>query len=338
MTAIVPAERIDTYDLTVEHEHEFVAGGILVHNSYPEYVIPTDPRFRDRALSLWAQAGQDLAGRSAPGKRMGGEGLMFERGGIIGKFLGGLKSFAFDKPTEMFKSTVDKLVGQIPGKGVFRDAVAGVPKKLAGSLVQWFKDKVGFGGGKGVGKAMQFAKAQAGKPYVWGGVGPRGFDCSGLWSSIVNVIKGRNPYSRLFTTFSFTGGMNGPEGFRRNLRSGVRVGVTNAGVGHMAGTLGRTAVESSGSAGVRVGGGARGADDRMFTMRYGLKADTGAATLAPGWNPVYNGTGKAEYLETPRRGHDGPLVNIEKVEVHDRADVDLLADHLGFRVRAQAFA
>lgn len=303
---------------------------------YPEYVIPTDPRFRDRALALWAQAGQDLAGRSAPGKRMGGEGLMFERGGIIGKFLGGLKSFAFDKPAEMFKSTVDKLIGQIPGSGTFRDVVAGVPKKLAGSLVQWFKDKVGFGGGKGVGKALAFAKAQAGKPYIWGGVGPRGYDCSGLWSAIVNVIKGRNPYSRLFTTFSFTGGMNGPEGFRRNLRSGVRVGVTNAGVGHMAGTLGRTPVESRGSRGVVVGAGARGAEDSLFNMRYGLRADTGAATLAPGWNPVYNGTGRPEYLETPRRGHDGPLVTIEKVEVHDRADVDLLADQLGFRMRAQA--
>lgn len=282
---------------------------------YPEYVIPTDPRFRDRALALWAQAGQDLAGRSAPGKRMGGEGLMFERGGIIGKFLGGLKSFAFDKPAEMFKSTVDKLIGQIPGSGTFRDVVAGVPKKLAGSLVQWFKDKVGFGGGKGVSKALAFAKAQAGKPYIWGGVGPRGYDCSGLWSAIVNVIKGRNPYSRRFTTFSFTGGMHGPEGFIRNLHSAVRVGVTNAGVGHMAGTLGRTPVESRGSRGVVVGAGARGAEDSLFTMRYGLKADTGAATLAPGWNPVYNGTGRPEYLETPRRGGGDTHVHVH-VENH----------------------
>ena len=28
--------------------------------------------------------------------------------------------------------------------------------------------------------AIAFAKAQLGKPYVWGGTGPRGFDCSGL--------------------------------------------------------------------------------------------------------------------------------------------------------------
>jgi hypothetical protein len=126
---------------------------------------------------------------------------------------------------------------------------------------------------------------------------------SGLWSAIVNVIKGRNPYSRLFSTFGFTGASAGPEGFRRNLNAPVRVGVTNAGVGHMAGTIRKTNIESSGSAGVRFGGRARGADDGLFNMRYGLKADSGALALRPGLNPpVFNGTGRMEYLETPRRG------------------------------------
>jgi hypothetical protein len=46
------AKRIDTYDLTVEGDHEFIAGGILVHNSFPEYVIPTDPKYRSRASDL----------------------------------------------------------------------------------------------------------------------------------------------------------------------------------------------------------------------------------------------------------------------------------------------
>jgi hypothetical protein len=29
-------------------------------------------------------------------------------------------------------------------------------------------------------EAVRFATQQRGKPYIWGGVGPRGFDCSGL--------------------------------------------------------------------------------------------------------------------------------------------------------------
>jgi len=270
-------------------------------------VIPTDPAYRKRAQALWAQAGQDLAGRGGGNRnRLGGEGMFFAKGGIIGSFMKGLGGFSFLDPAKAFKGALGKLIGTIPGSGMFRDAVAGVPGKMLGWLVDWFKSKVGFGGGgAGVGKALAFAKAQDGKPYGWGAVGPGSYDCSGLWSAIVNVIKGRNPYSRLFSTFGFTGASQGPEGFRRNLNAPVRVGVTNAGVGHMAGTIRKTNIESSGSAGVRFGGGARGADDPLFSMRYGLRADTGALALRPGWNPpVLNGTGRMEYLETPRRRND----------------------------------
>jgi hypothetical protein len=71
-------------------------------------------------------------------------------------------------------------------------------------------------------------------------------------------------------------------------------------------------VEASGSGGVRVGGGARGTGSGLFSTRYGLRADTGALTLRPGWNPpTFNGTGRPELLETPR-GPQGP-VNINVV-------------------------
>lgn len=127
------------------------------------------------------------------------------------------------------------------------------------------------------GAAMVFARAQAGKPYVWGGVGPGGYDCSGFTSAITNVIQGRYPYSRRHTTHNF-GFLSGPDGFIRNYSgpTSFYVGVTDAGVGHMAGTLAGVAVESSGSGnGVRVGGGARGANHPMFTRYYGLRMAEG---------------------------------------------------------------
>lgn len=281
---------------------------------YPEFVIPTDPKYRGRAQALWASAGHALTGgRWNRGRdRLGGEGIALAGGGIVGGFLDKLKGFSFLDPEKAFKSALGKLVGNVPGSGVFRDVIAGVPAKVVSWLVSWFKSKVGFGsgaGGPGVSRGLAFAKAQNGKPYVWGGVGPGGYDCSGLWSAIVNVIHGRNPYSRLFSTMSF-GNSGGPGGFVRNLNSAVKVGVTNAGVGHMAGTIGRTNIESSGSRGVHLGPSARGFNDPLFGYRYGLKADTGALELRPGWNPpTYNGTGGKELLTT-RQASGGNTYNL----------------------------
>ncbi|MGW7363316.1 C40 family peptidase [Streptomyces sp. NPDC054841] len=62
--------------------------------------------------------------------------------------------------------------GHEPGDASHRPAPAPAPKKpgTAG------KKRPAKGGAV----AVAFARAQLGKPYVWGGTGPRGFDCSGL--------------------------------------------------------------------------------------------------------------------------------------------------------------
>src|SRR5690606_14421518 len=154
---------------------------------------------------------------------------------------------------------------------------------------QWVRKGIGSGVGRPAGaRALRCGRGEGGQPFVWGGVGPGGFDCSGFMSALTNVIKGKPPNRRLFTTFSFTGAANGPAGFRRNLRSGFTVGVTNAGVGHMAGTLGGVNVESRGSAGVVVGPRARGTTDSLFGMRYGLKYDDGGL-LQRGLTLAYHG-------------------------------------------------
>lgn len=319
------------------HINKFATGGIMPgyspgKDSLLAAVSPGESIFRPeftRAVgSNWVMTANAIAKKSgAPGvrqwlnrggERLGAEGLNFNRGGtvpgfagafagggIVGGFLKGLKDFAFGNPEKAFRETIGKLFSGMPGGGGFlHDAIAKIPGWLTGGLVNWFKSKVGSlaAGGPGMHKALGWAKTQAGKPYVWGGVGPGGYDCSGFMSAITNVIHGKSPYSRLFSTQSF-GASGGPGGFVRNRSSGFMVGVTNAGVGHMAGTLLKTNVESSGSAGVRVGGGARGFNNAMFPYRYGLKADTGALMLRPGWNPpVLNATGRPELLMTPRPG------------------------------------
>lgn len=251
------------------------------------------------------------------GGKLGGEGLKFAKGGVVPRgfagnfdlggivsgFVKGVKNFAFGNVEKVAKSTLDKLLGgNVPGSGLFRDAIAAIPNKLKGWVLQWVKSKIGAFGGKGVNKALAWAKTQAGKPYVWGGVGPGGYDCSGFMSAIANVMDGKSPYSRRFTTFSFNGS-SAPKGFRLRQAAGFRVGVTNAGVGHMAGTLNKTNVESSGSRGVHLGSSARGFNDGLFPAWYGYKADTGGALL-PGWNPpILNKTGHPEPILNPRQAN-----------------------------------
>jgi phage-related protein len=323
--------------------------------SWPEYVIPTDPRYRARAQSLWAAAGNDLGG--SPRKwltgphALGGEGLGFakggslqalEFGGVIGRFVKGVKDFTIGNVEKAASGLLGKVLGgNVPGTGIFRDMVAAVPRWIKDTVLKWIKGKVTGGvGGPRVQRALQFAKAQSGKPYVWGGVGPGGYDCSGFMSAITNVIQGRSPYSRRFTTFSFTGGSEGPAGFRKNVRSGFTVGVTNAGVGHMAGTLGGVNVESSGSRGVHLGPSARGTNDGLFPMHYGLKFDSGGM-LPRGWSTVYNGLSRPEPVfpsteAAAAYGGRDVNVNVGPVYVEEKADVDMLASRLGFAVRAAA--
>jgi hypothetical protein len=113
--------------------------------------------------------------------------------------------------------------------------------------------------------ALNFARAQVGKPYIWGGVGPRGYDCSGFMSALLNVVQGRNPYQRRFATGSFpsAGFVPGPGSFM--------IGSRRGNPGHMAGTINGVNVESSGSVGAHMGRSARGARNAMFTGLYHLK-------------------------------------------------------------------
>src|SRR5690606_27146152 len=110
---------------------------------------------------------------------IGGEGLAFARGGVVPRYAG---AFRFGGIIGRF---VKGLGGLVPGSGVFRDVVAAIPAWIKDNVLKWITKSIDSGvGGPPVQRALRYARAQAGKPYVWGGVGPGGFDCSGFMSAL----------------------------------------------------------------------------------------------------------------------------------------------------------
>ncbi|MFI8191340.1 hypothetical protein ACIF8T_21395 [Streptomyces sp. NPDC085946] len=200
------------------------------------------------------------------------------------------------------RTVVDPLLKSFPGMDTgFGKMIRKIPTRIIDALFGYTKeaDRRGAGGigGPRIQAALNWAKTQHGKPYQWGGNGNPSWDCSGFMSAIESVIRGEKPHRR-WSTHAFKGGT--PPGWVKNGNSAFRVGITHAGVGHTAGTLGKTNVESRGGDGVVVGRRARGYNDRLFTSWYGFqpgKYDNGGM-LQPGFNLAYNGTGRPEPVLT----------------------------------------
>ncbi|NUP15395.1 MAG: hypothetical protein HOZ81_04685 [Streptomyces sp.] len=220
------------------------------------------------------------------------------------------------------KDVVGPLLKAFPGMDTgFGRLLRRVPTKIINTLFGYSKeaDKRGGGGigGPRIQAALRWAKTQNGLPYQWGGNGNPSWDCSGFMSAIESVIRGQKPHRR-WSTHAFSG-RTAPPGWVYHGNSPFRVGITAAGVGHTAGTLGRTKVESRGGDGVVVGSRARGYNDKLFTSWYGFKPgsyDSGGY-LQPGLNLAYNGTGRPEPVFTTAqanaltsmagRGPSGPM-------------------------------
>ncbi|MFF0777098.1 phage tail tape measure protein [Streptomyces sp. NPDC003720] len=103
---------------------------------------------------------------------------------------------------------------------------------------------------------------------------------SGFMSAIESVIRGQKPHRR-WATGAFSGS-SAPSGWVRGARSPFMIGITNAGVGHTAGTLNGVNVESRGGDGVIVGSRARGYNASLFTDRYGFKGYANGGSPRPG--------------------------------------------------------
>jgi TP901 family phage tail tape measure protein len=227
-------------------------------------------------------------------------------------------------------------VGRIPtfsmqGDRGFTDALGDwdlqVKKVLDLAVSRFKKLASAAGGGPGIQRALQWARTQEGKPYIWGGVGPAGYDCSGFLSALANVVMGRSPYRRLFATGSFPAAGWVP-GFSP---MGFSIGSYRGSPGHMAGTLGGVNVESRGSRGVVVGADARGAQSGLFGGKIwhlaGRSGEPGGQErwagfdqggwLPPGRTMAVNNTGRPERVLPPG---DTGTVNLT-VNVHNHAPI-----------------
>ncbi|WP_055693366.1 hypothetical protein [Streptomyces prasinopilosus] len=201
------------------------------------------------------------------------------------------------------KNVVDPLLRNFPGMDTgFGKMIRRIPNRIIDALFGYSKkaDDKGAGGigGPRISAALKWARTQHGKPYQWAGNGNPSWDCSGFMSAIESVIRGQKPHRR-WATMAFHG-KQAPPGWVKNGNSAFKIGITNAGVGHTSGTLGKTNVESRGGDGVVVGSRARGYKSSLYTDWYGFqpgKYDQGGM-LQPGFNLAYNGTGRPEPVLT----------------------------------------
>lgn len=96
-----------------------------------------------------------------------------------------------------------------------------------------------------IGQMQTWARAQAGKKYLWGAVGPGTYDCSGLVGNLYAMARGLPQYRRYFTT----AGM-GPGKF--GMAPGAGKFTVYLGPGHTAANVGGLHVEAYGGNGTPV--------------------------------------------------------------------------------------
>lgn len=244
-------------------------GGHTIALAGGEMVVNAKQTKKNRGVLEAINSGMDIPG--------------FAKGGWLGNVGGWFKDRAKDagswvrgqlgKPvTAALDALVRPAIGMIP-QGYYGNPLRDLGFNTANKIESWVKgdDKKNANGPIGEGgyaSALEWAKSQAGKPYIWASSGPNGYDCSGFMSAILNVIQGKNPYSRRFSS----GDAGGPSmaGMTLNKQSPFMVGAVHGNPGHVAGTLNGVNVESTGSAGVRVGKSARGWNDSLFRYHYGL--------------------------------------------------------------------
>ncbi|MGW1154442.1 hypothetical protein ACWD45_24560 [Streptomyces rubiginosohelvolus] len=268
-------------------------------------------RARLHAVNAAAMRGQSLSQYQGFAKggifdwigKTASKGVDLAKSGV-GWLKDGIKASAQAGLNKVVKPLLDKIAGS---KSLYRDMISGIPKKMISTILDFSgkadskMESAGIGGG-GFKAGLKWARTQHGKPYQWGGNGNPSWDCSGLVSAIESVIRGQKPHRR-WATGAFSG-KTAPPGWQLGGKSPYMIGITNAGVGHTAGTINGVNVESRGGDGVVIGSRARSYKDSLFTHQYAYKGtyDQGGY-LQPGLNLAYNGTGRPEPVFTTQQAN-----------------------------------
>lgn len=213
-------------------------------------------------------------------------GLKFATGGILPGYTPGRDPHKFYSPTggsialsggeailrpEATRAFGPKSIDAI-NKAARLHGVNGV-KRMIGEGAQYKKGGI-------VGEAaldskihhvLEELKPEHGKPYQYGGTGNPSWDCSGLWSGIVQALNGGSLRGgRIFNTESRFENFGFEPGLKGRVTIGVLSGKGGGENGHMAGTIDGMNLESSGDNGVQIGGRARGSDNSLFNHTYTL--------------------------------------------------------------------
>lgn len=177
------------------------------------------------------------------------------------------------------KPTVDKLERKQPGIMAAINAgnvsVGGDPALMRLSVGQPIRGQrpQAFADGGLVKRVQSHLDAQLGEPYIWGGVGPTGADCSGYAGQAYGLLTGQTAHRRYFTTANV--------GSAAGLKPGTgtfTIGVT-AGSGHMAFQLGSKRYEATPP---RLRGGGTAAPVGSFARQYTLSSLGGLLGTDPG--------------------------------------------------------